>query len=164
METIQELISKICKNSNCYTSECINLPYYSFDNHSIIFNVRIYYIFCNFVVVNPGKCTDMEDTTQQIELAIKNIAESCGYTISDLYSSKKSNELVFLRLAIVDVLRRNGYTFREIGWMINRDRTAAQRNKERADDLVATGDILFLKVRKMVEHHLSFLKQEEVHI
>ena len=106
----------------------------------------------------------MEDTTQQIELAIRNIAESCGYTISDLYSSKKSNELVFLRLAIVDVLRRNGYTFREIGWMINRDRTAAQRNKERADDLVATGDILFLKVRMMVEHHLSFLKQEEVHI
>jgi len=40
----------------------------------------------------------MEITTEQIETAIRNIVESGGYTIYDLYSSKKNNELVLCNI------------------------------------------------------------------
>ena len=101
----------------------------------------------------------MEETTQRIESAIQQVAESSGFTVSDIYGSKRNTELVFLRLAIVDVLRSSGYTFREIGRMINRDRTVAIRSKRRADDLASTGDNMYLKIRRMVAQVMSFLTE-----
>lgn len=101
----------------------------------------------------------MEDVKRQIESALRRIAENCGFTLPDIYGSRRSTELVFLRLAIVDVLRSSGYTFREIGGMINRDRTVAIRSKKRADDLASTGDNMYLKIRRMVAQVMSFLTE-----
>ena len=101
----------------------------------------------------------MEEVKRQIESALRRIAENCGFTLPDIYGSRRNTELVFIRLAIIDLLRSYGYTYREIGRIINRDKTVAIRGKERADALSSIGDNMYLKVRKIVERYLSFLHE-----